>query len=124
MGYEVDSDRIQTGLMMLILDKTRWFMSDAIMHSWIGISLANESWIHVWVWMALFVTTSLGNISVPEFWVHWWKHLVDYMDGLSWYHVFRLLIRKLHVATGIYGKKCGPFRNAVYGWTRVDSRNP
>ena len=90
MGYELDSDRIQTGLMTLILDKTRWFMSDAIVRSWIAISLANESGIHFWVWMALFVTTSLGNISVPEFQVHWWKHLVDYTDGLSWYCVYRL----------------------------------
>ena len=32
--------------------------------------------------------------------------------------------QKAHVETGIYGIECGPFRNAVYEWTRVDSRNP
>ena len=76
-GYELDSDRIQTGLVMLILDKTRRFMSDTVMRSWIVISLADGSWIHVTVWMVIFfATTSLGNISVPEFWVYWWKHLI------------------------------------------------
>ena len=72
MGYELDSDRIQTGLVTMILDKTRRFMSDAVMRSWIAISLADGSWIHVRVWMVMFfVTTSLDNISVPEFRVYW-----------------------------------------------------
>ena len=51
-------------------------------------------------------------------------------DGLSWYRVYRLLLRKLHVVMGlnvnhsemhgIYGIECGPFRN-TYEWTRADT---
>ena len=56
------------------------------------------------------------------------------IDGLSWYCVNRLLLRQLHVVMGlnvnhsetcgIYGIECGPFRNAVYEWTWVDTSKP
>ena len=50
------------------------------------------------------------------------------MDGLPWYRVYRLLLRKPRISMGlnvdhpemhgIYGTECGPFRNAEYEWTQ------
>ena len=54
--------------------------------------------------------------------------MVDHTDGLFWYRIYRLLLRKPRISMGlnkdqpevygIYGIECGPFRNAEYEWTQ------
>ena len=56
----------------VILVKTTWFMSDAVMQSRTAISLSVSHWIHIRVWIALAVSTSRGNNFVtgcPGWWV-------------------------------------------------------
>ena len=63
-----------------------------------------------------------------DLWVISWTMPEPITDGLTWYRVYRSLLRKLHVVMGlnvnqsemhgIYGIECGPFRNAEYEWTQ------